>query len=271
MPAPRKPRKNLSAGYAANMAGVAAVDRALAIAEALVNAGEPLTLSQLADATGLYKSTVLRLMVSLERSTLAIRLQDQRYVPGPLAFRLGRAYEASNHLEEILLPLMKQLVERGMESPSFHVRHSDETRLCLLRVDSHHSTLDRVRAGDLLPLKRGAPGKVLRRWAPGSPGAGDAPAVEASFGERDPMCAAVAAPVFGPGGPLLGALSLSGPLDRFTDNAVRRMTRPLLEAAAAATVALGGVWPSPRSRAAIAARGGAGSSTRAGVGARAVR
>jgi DNA-binding IclR family transcriptional regulator len=254
MPAARKPRKNLSPGYAANMAGVAAVDRAFAITEAMVNAGAPLTLSELADATGLYKSTVLRLMVSLERSALVIRRQDQRYVPGPLAFRLGRAYEVSHHLEEFLLPLMKQLVERGMESPSFHVWQNDEMRLCLLRVDSHHSTLDRVRAGDVLPLKRGAPGKVLRRWAPGAATSDDAPAVETSFGERDPMCAAVAAPVFGPGGLLLGALSLSGPLDRFSEAAVRRMTRPLLDAAEAATVALGGVWPAARPRAVAPSR-----------------
>ena len=271
MAAPRNARKSLSPGYAANMAGVAAVDRALAIAEALVNAGAPLTLSELADATGLYKSTVLRLMVSLERSTLAIRRLDQRYVPGPLAFRLGRAYEASNHLDEVLLPLMKQLVARGMESPSFHVWRSEETRLCLLRVDSHHSTLDRVRAGDLLPLKRGAPGKVLRRWAPGSPGADDAPAVETSFGERDPMCAAVAAPVFGPGAQLLGALSLSGPLDRFSEHAVRRMARPLLEAAEAATVALGGVWPVARTRALAATRATSTRGVRAGGTARAAR
>jgi DNA-binding IclR family transcriptional regulator len=252
MPAAHKARKTLSPGYAANMAGVAAVDRALAIAEALVNAGAPLTLSELADATGLYKSTVLRLLVSLERCTLVIRRLDQRYVPGPFAFRLGRAYELSHHVEEFLLPLMRQLVERGMESPSFHVRQNDEVRLCLLRIDSHHSTLDRVRAGDLLPLKRGAPGKVLRRWAPGAPGADDAPAVEVSYGERDPMCAAVAAPVFGPGGHLVGALSLSGPLDRFSESAARRMTRPLLDAAEAATVALGGVWPAARARSAAA-------------------
>jgi DNA-binding IclR family transcriptional regulator len=271
MPSVRKSRKSLSPGYAANMAGVAAVDRALGIAEALVNAGAPLTLSQLADATGLYKSTVLRLMVSLERSTLAVRRLDQRYVPGPLAFRLGRAYEASNLVEACLLPLMKQLVERGMESQSFHVWQSDETRQCLLRVDSHHSTLDRVRAGDVLPLKRGAPGKVLRRWAPGSPGAGGVPSVETSFGERDPMCAAVAAPVFGPGGQLLGALSLSGPVDHFSEHAVRRMARPLLEAAEAATVALGGVWPAARARAPAVARAISARGARAGAIARAAR
>jgi len=242
-PAARKPRRRLSPGYVANMEGVAAVDRALALATALAAAGAPLTLSELADATGLYKSTVLRLMVSLERCALVVRRQDQRYVLGPLAFRFGRAYELSHHLKEFLLPLMEALVERGMESPSFHVTQDAETRLCLLRVDSRHSTLDRVRAGDTLPLARGAPGKVLRRWAGGSGNGADPPAVETSFGERDPLCGAVAAPVFGPGGQLLGALSLSGPLDRFTEPAVRRMSRPLLDAAQAATVALGGVWP----------------------------
>lgn len=238
----RKARRHLSPGYAANMEGVAAVDRALAITEALVAAGAPLTLSELAEATGLYKSTVLRLMVSLERGTLVVRRQDQRYVLGPLAFRCGRAYELMHHLREFLLPLMQQLVDRGMESPSFHIYQDRETRLCLLRIDSRHSTLDRVRAGDLLPLARGAPGKVLRRWAAGAVAAA-APEVETSFGERDPLCGAVAAPVFGPGGQLIGALSLSGPLERFTEALVRKMGKPLLEAAEAASMALGGAWP----------------------------
>lgn len=239
----RKPRRSLSPGYAANMEGVAAVERALAIAEALVAAGAPMTLSELAEATGLYKSTVLRLMVSLERRTLVVRRQDQRYVLGPLAFRFGRAYELAHHLKEFLLPLMEQLVERGMESPSFHVWQDDDTRLCLLRLDSHHSTLDRVHSGQILPLSRGAAGKVLRRWAPGAATATDPPTVETSYGERDPLCGAVAAPVFGPGGQLLGALSLSGPLERFSEPLVRRMSRPLLDTAEAATVALGGAWP----------------------------
>jgi DNA-binding IclR family transcriptional regulator len=246
MPAARKSPRTLSPGYAANMDGVAAVDRALSLAEALVRTGTPLTLSDLAEATGLYKSTVLRLMVSLERSRLVVRRQDQRYVLGPLAFRLGRSYDLAHDVKAFLLPLMTRLVERGMESPSFHVCQDAETRLCLLRVDSRHSTLDRVRTGDVLPLKRGAPGKVLRRWAPTAATAADKPAVETSYGERDPLCGAVAAPVFGPGGQLLGALSLSGPLDRFTEAAVRRMTKPLLEAAEAATAALGGTWPASR-------------------------
>ncbi|MBI5258927.1 MAG: helix-turn-helix domain-containing protein [Burkholderiales bacterium] len=224
------------------MEGVAAVERAISIVEALEAAKAPMTLSALAAATDLYKSTVLRLLVSLEKHGLVVRRQNQSYVLGPLAFRLGRAFEATYHLKEHLLPLMEQLVERGLESPSFHVWQDAETRLCLLRVDSRHSTLDRVRAGDLLPLKRGAAGKVLQRHAGAGAEAGP-PQVEVSFGERDPLCGAIAAPVLGPGGECLGALSLSGPLERFTEPAVRKMVKPLLEACEAATRSLGGQWP----------------------------
>ncbi len=70
------------------------------------------------------------------------------------------------------------------------------------------------------------------------------PLVYASYGERDPSCAAVATGVFGAGGELVGALSISGPLERFSARAVKRMTKPLLVAAERATRALGGAWPS---------------------------
>lgn len=244
----------VSAGYAANMRGVAAVDRAMSIAIALEAAREPLTLSQISTATGLYKSAVLRFMVSLERCGLVARRADQSYVLGALAFRFGKAYEQVSHLEETLLPLMRELVAQGMESPSFHVLQDGDTRLCLLRIDSKHSTLDRVRAGDVLPLKKGAAGKVLRWRQPSEPVDDPQALVQTSFGERDASCAAVAAPVYGPGGDLLGALSLSGPLERFTASAVKKMSVPLLRACEEATRKFGGKWPAPMERAPAARR-----------------
>jgi DNA-binding IclR family transcriptional regulator len=235
--------KTVSNGHAANMAGVAAVDRALAIAKALEKARGPLTLSQIAVQTGLYKSSVLRLMTSLERSGLVVRRRDQSYVLGHFAFSLGKAYSAVSHLEETLLPLMQRLVDNGSESPSFHVVYDDTTRLCLMRLDSRHSTLDRVRAGDLLPIDRGAAGKLLRRPAPQAAVKAPEELLEFSFGERDPSCGAIAGPVFGPGPELLGVLSLSGPLGRFTTEAVQQMSGPLLAACEAATRELGAHWP----------------------------
>ncbi|MFZ2856996.1 IclR family transcriptional regulator [Acidovorax sp.] len=236
----------LSAGYAANMEGVAAVDRAMTIAQALEQARRPLTLSELSHATGLYKSTILRLLVSLERCGLVMRRADQAYTFGPFAFRLGKAYDANAPLEATLLPLMQQLVQQGMESPSFHVLRDDRTRQCLLRIDSLHSTLDRVRVGDLLPLAAGAPGKVLQRAVPEPLLADLSPLLQLSFGERDPSCAAVAGPVYGPGNFLLGALSMSGPLDRFNATSVRVLGPALLAACQRATAQLGGQWPDPQ-------------------------
>jgi DNA-binding IclR family transcriptional regulator len=236
----------VSTGYASNMDGVAAVERALAIVEALEAAQRPLTLTQLSTTTGLYKSAVLRLMVSLERHSLVVRRHDQSYVLGTLAFRLGRAFESTHRLDEHLMPVMRKLVTQGAESPSFHVYQDDKTRLCLLRIDSNHSTLDRVRVGDRLPLQRGAPGKVILKFEAGLPPDTRATADdlrEVSHGERDPSCGAIAAPVFGAGNELIGALSLSGPLERFTPTAIRKMDAWLLEACETASISLGGPWP----------------------------
>jgi DNA-binding IclR family transcriptional regulator len=219
--------------------GVAAVDRALAIVATLERAAKPLSLAEIARGARLYKSTALRLLASLERGNLVAKRPDHNYALGQLAFRVGRAYEATYHLRECIWPVLESLVEQGSESPSFHVWHDEEARLCLFRIDSHHSTLDRVRAGDLLPMRRGAPGKVLRAFHKAG---GRLPTnlVFTSFGERDPSCAAVASPVFGPDGECVGALSLSGPLERFSEGAVKRMSKMLLAAADRATHALGG-------------------------------
>ncbi len=219
--------------------GVAAVERALTIMNVFAGATSPLSLAELARATTLYKSTILRLLASLEGRGYVVRQQDGRYGLGPMAFRLGFAYERTHGLKAHLLPILEGLVAEGTESPSFHIRYDAERRLCLLRLDSNHATLDRIRAGDLLPLGRGAPGRILAMPAEAL-AAPSGSLVVSTCGELNPACAGLACPVFGPGDLLVGALSLSGPMDRFSPEAIRRMKPPLLGAAIAATRALGG-------------------------------
>lgn len=224
--------------------GVAAVDRALAILRAIARQTPPITLADLARATGYYKSTLLRLLVSLERAALVVRRSDGRYALGPYAHELGRSYEATYRVTAVLTPLLAELVESGSESASFHVYHDHEYRTCLLRIDSHHSTLDRIDVGDLLPIDRGAAGKLIKAFH----GTGLQPATDnvlaTSIGERDPDCAAVAAAVFGTDNELMGAISLSGPKERFTEDAVSRQSKMAVDAARRATEMLGGRWPS---------------------------
>jgi len=223
--------------------GVAAVDRALAIVDAVSHSTEPMTLADLSRATGFYKSTLLRLIGSLEKASLVVRRADGRYVLGTYAHHLGQAYEAAYRITETILPLLHGLVDKGTESASFHVYHDAASRMCLLRVDSHHSTLDRIRVGDLLPLDRGAAGRLIVSYLVEGLPPERAGLLEVSMGERDPNCAAVACPVFGPDGNLCGAISLSGPKERFTPAATKKMSKLAQEAAQAATRMLGGRWP----------------------------
>nr|WP_042673684.1 IclR family transcriptional regulator [Methylobacterium sp. B34] len=222
--------------------GVAAVDRAFTILAALADQTDPSTLADLARRTGLYKSTILRILASVENAGYAARLHDGRYGLGPMAFRLGLAYEHQNPLRLLVLPILDGLVEAGTESASFHVRHGPDTRICLFRVNSRHSTLDRVEAGDILPLARGAAGRVIAAFSDETGTEQESVRLAGyalSFGERDPSCSGLAAPVFGASGALVGALSLSGPGERFTEEAVACMRSLILDAAHSLSGALG--------------------------------
>ena len=62
----------------------------------------------------------------------------------------------------------------------------------------------------------------------------------ATIGERQTDLAAVAAPVFGAAGDLVGALSVSGPKTRFTKSAIADIAASVLRQAKSLTTALGG-------------------------------
>lgn len=216
--------------------GVAAVERALTILSAFREGEAALSLAELAARTGLYKSTLLRLLASLERFRCAERRPDGRWALGPMLFRWGSLYARGQQVEPHLPAVLGALAEGSGETASFWVREGQH-RLCLARVRSPSPIRDDLQPGDLLPLPLGAGARVLLRFAEGAGAPG--PRVIATFGERSPETAAVAAPVFQAGGVLAGALSVSGPRERLA--ARREALEALVERAAAGlTARLGG-------------------------------
>jgi len=228
--------------------GVAAVDRALSIIATLEASSIPLSLSEISRVTGLYKSTILRLLVSLQNAAYVVKVEESKYVLGPTIMQLGLSYERANPLRHIFLPVLQRLVDEGSESASFHVRQTTEERLCIFRKNSNHSTLDRVGAGDRLPIRRGAAGKILLAFGEEFEEGSEMEQIRescfaVSHGERDKFCAGVAAPVFSQRDRLMGALSLSGPKERFTTANVEQMKNHILSAARELTSKLGGTYP----------------------------
>ena len=197
--------------------GVVAVDRALSLLKAFQDGEPALSLAELAARTQQYKSTVLRLLASLQHFGFIQRDDEGRYRLGPEVARLARLYTGSFSLESAVMPVLHELVGQTRESAAFHVRQGEQ-RLCLYRVDSPQPIRDHIRAGDLLPLDRGAGGRVLMAYA----GAAGKPydqirkhGVIALKGDREEGVAGVSSPVFDAGGGLAGALTLTLPVQRF--------------------------------------------------------
>lgn len=235
---PRKAAEPSVADRNSAPGGVAAVDRALSLLAAFHRGEASLSLSELAERTGLYKSTTLRLLASLEHARLVVRKADGIYSLGPEVARLHSVFTGSFSLEDEVVPALRELVASTHESAAFHVRQGNE-RLCLYRVDSPHLVRDHTRAGDLLPLDRGAGGRVLCAFS-GSKGALYDTIRKEGFasmdGDRVAELTGISAPVFGADGSLVGALTLTMPTSRKRAGFVQAVRK----AAARLTERLGG-------------------------------
>jgi DNA-binding IclR family transcriptional regulator len=222
--------------------GVAAVERALSILDAFQETDDALTLAELAKRTGLYKSTILRLSATLENRGFLIRSADGNYRLGSKVLHLGSLYQRHFRTGDLVIPVLREVVQQLHEGASFYVREGDH-RICLHRVDGTRAVRDSVHEGDRLPLKVGAAGHVLCAFSgERGPRYDDVrkSVYAASYGERDPETAAVACPVFGPNRNLLGALSISGPKYRIEAVGLERILPVLLKYGRELTRVLGG-------------------------------
>lgn len=234
---PRKAQIESVAAADGAPGGAAAVDRALSLLAAFRTGDISLSLAELAARTRLYKSTVLRLLASLEHARLLQRLENGTYSLGSEVARLSTLYAASFSLERVVLPVLRELVEKTGESAAYHVRQG-QARLCLYRVDSPHPIRDHIKAGDLLPLDRGTGGRVLTAFDPSRAQSGSAAdrkllagvrerGFYAATGDRLAEVAGISAPVWHANGTLAAAVTLTMPSHRYHE----RYVKPVLEAA----------------------------------------
>lgn len=223
----------------AAVSGVAAADRVLTVLTAFQKGDGEIELAELAERTGLVKSTIMRLAVSLERFGLVVRLPGGRYRLGAEALRLGAVYQHSLEIEPFVMPILERLVAGIGETASFYVPHG-KNRLCLYRVDSMHNLRLHVQPGDIRPMDQSAISQVLREFAMG---AGSVTALEPpvySGGITDPHVASLAMPVFGTGQRLVGALAVSGPITRLTADRATQVRDQLRDGGLELTKSLGG-------------------------------
>lgn len=195
--------------------GVAAVEKALGLLDCFRLGAEVLSLAQLSAASGMHKTTVFRLLNSLERMSYVMRTANGRYALGPRVLYLGKLYEQSFQLGTIIEPVLQDLAATTKESASYYVLHGDEQRMCLYRAEPSEGLRETRLPGTILPLDDTAIGSVLKFYGKDDESARlDALLPWFTAGVRDVYTAAFATPLFGAGDSFVAALTLSGPASR---------------------------------------------------------
>jgi IclR family acetate operon transcriptional repressor len=210
--------------------------------------------TELATALNLNKAVVHRILRSLESRQLVVADGVQgRYSLGPAAAAMGARALRNLDLRQFALPVLRRLQSETNETATVSTLVG-LARVYLDQVVSQQEIKMTVELGRPFSLVLGASSRALlsasapdlRSQAIEAAGlsAAEGAALEReldviaavgfahSSGERQPGAASVAAPVLGPDGHPLGAISVCGPTIRFDDAAVGRYG-PLIRAAAA--------------------------------------
>lgn len=229
--------------------GVGVLDKSVQVLGAL-EAG-PASLAQLVAATGLARPTAHRLAVALEHHRLVARDLQGRFVLGGRHAELAAA-AGEDRLVAVAGPLLTALRDGTGESAQLYRRHGDH-RVCIAAAERLQGLRDTVPVGASMTMAAGSAAQVLVAWD--DPERLSVEVLGARFdasvlsgvrrrgwahsnGERETGVASVSAPVRGPSGRVVAAVSISGPAERFGRHPGRRHADAVLATAAAFSAAL---------------------------------
>lgn len=240
---------------------VGVLDRAVGILDAVERGAR--THAAVVQATGLSRTTAHRLLKSLEAHGLIEYVGGRGYRLGPRLLKLAAASLQEPALRDVAhLPLERLAAATG-ESAQLYVTSVDG-RVCVDAVESSSELRTFVRIGEELPLWAGSAGKVFmatmtpdqaeefvgraRPLTPATP-TGDRLRRQlatarrqgwtTSSGERQEGVGSVSAPVHGPRGEVIAAVSISGPTSRIRRVDAKRYASAVVAAAREIESALG--------------------------------
>ncbi|ARP81358.1 IclR family transcriptional regulator [Bordetella genomosp. 8] len=213
----------------------ASQDRVLLVLATLAQWNGPVTAQQLADATGLPRSSLYRQLARLKHWGF-VQEEDGSYAPGPMGLQLAQGFDASSNLVHMARMDMQRLVHQSNESVGLIVAVNDRA-ICLDMLESPQALRCSFEKGRSVALRKGATAKCLlahlpaaRRDAlldawqgePPDPQLPDRETLAAirkagyacSQNEIDEGVWGASAPLFGPAQRLAGCLTLMAPTSR---------------------------------------------------------
>jgi DNA-binding IclR family transcriptional regulator len=136
------------------------LQRAFAILQAVAAGPAGARVSVIAAHVRLPKSTVSRMLATLETLEAVERTDDDEFVIGSRLMALAQGAPYARHLNTIARPHMLELAERTGEAVALCVAHGDQMKVVDLVQTRHRVKVEEV-TGELFPLHATSPGKVL--------------------------------------------------------------------------------------------------------------
>ncbi|WP_436371763.1 IclR family transcriptional regulator [Cytobacillus sp. BC1816] len=233
---------------------VRSVERAIDILTSFTMENPTLTVPNISQKTGLTKSTVFRLLASLEAKGMVEKNPyTHEYRLGIQLLSLGNVVQSSLELIDVAKPIMKGLSEKTQETVNINIVHGTN-RVCVDRIDGNQALRKVSEVGKLLPLHVGASGKLLLAFSDPEvithvlkeqkelmeESALNRLKLElfdirekgyaASFNERLEGTASISAPIRDYTGAVIAGITISGPLVRFTEVKVEHFISEILDA-----------------------------------------
>lgn len=257
-------------GASARVSPVQSVDRALTILEVLAELGEG-GVTEISQRLDVHKSTAFRLVTALEARGLVEQVGDRgKYRLGMAVVRLAGAVTDQLDVTRRARPVCEDLATLVGETVNVAVADGDAA-INVDQVRGASSVVTHNWVGERTPLHATSSGKVLMAFCPPVRASGlsnrlrrftDATVTRrrdledalekiavdgyaTTVEELEVGLNAVAAPVRGPDGTVVAALSVSGPAYRLTLERLTDVVPAVVGAADRASAALGWRAPSP--------------------------
>ena len=244
-----------------NPNGTQAVDRAARLLSEVVHAPDPVTFTELAEVTGLAKSTTSRLLLALERNHLVRRDDHGRFLPGEMFVSFAWRGGADTSLVAVAQPFLDRLGKATGETVNLGVAVGSTVEQ-IAQVDCTFLIGGTNWIGRPVPLHASGLGKVLVAYGAAKLPDGElerctdktitteaalrielaavrARGYAVTDEELERGLIAFAAPVFRYDGAVVAALSVSAPTTRMTRETAANAARHCVDEAAGLSAALG--------------------------------
>ncbi len=198
-----------------------AIEKTLHILSIFSMDNPSMSLVEICDKTQFNQSTTYRILQTLIQYGYIIRTSDKNYCIGTQPVYLSAVYEHEHHLTQIR-PIVDSIRDECNETSSFQIEENN-SRICIYRAHSKDRIRHHIEQGARLELNRGAAGRIILAYGQRKNDHSGffyeirKKGFYISINEHNASLFAIAIPVITKNQQFVGALTVSGPIDRWSE------------------------------------------------------